>query len=121
MRLRYEFIIVGIVIAAAAGLFLMREAMLGGEGALYAEIQHNSELVMTVALAEDAIFSPEGMPNVVFEVRDGSIAFIEADCPDQVCINTGALHRAGQVAVCLPNGLIVQVVADTDPDIDVFI
>jgi len=33
----------------------------------------------------------------------------EADCPDQVCVNTRPADREGQSIVCLPNRVVVEV------------
>jgi len=78
-----------------------------------AEIYLESELVQTVSLSEDkdTVFSIEGKPAVVFHLyEDGSIAFVESDCPDKVCIRSGRLHMVGQSAACLPNGMILKIV-----------
>lgn len=47
----------------------------------------------------------------------GRIRFEEADCPDRVCVHTGWLTRPGQIAVCLPNGIIVKIEGE-DGEID---
>ena len=47
-------------------------------------------------------------------VLAGKTARMEsADCHDQVCVRTGTLTRAGQVAVCLPNRVILKIVGET--------
>ena len=59
-------------------------------------------------------------PNVVFEVRDGQIAFVKSDCPDQVCVRVGFIGRSGQMAACLPNGFVLFLSGTAgynDPDI----
>ena len=61
------------------------------------------------------------IPNVMFQVKDGQIAFVKSDCPDQICVRAGFLRRAGQMAACLPNGLVLIILsgadANGDPDI----
>jgi len=37
----------------------------------------------------------------------GQIKFLEADCPDQICVKTGTLTKQGDRAVCLPGKTIV--------------
>jgi len=52
------------------------------------------------------------------EVNNGKIRFLHADCPDQVCVNTGWIDRPGQIAVCLPAGVIIKIDGvQTDVDI----
>lgn len=79
-----------------------------------AEIYYYSELVETVDLdhAEERTFSLPQDKHVKLHVYDdGSIAFIESDCPDKVCIDTGKIDIAGQSAACLPNGIVVKIVS----------
>lgn len=52
------------------------------------------------------------------EAYNGRIRFSRADCPDQVCVNTGWIDRPGQIAVCLPAGVIIKIEGvQTDVDI----
>lgn len=90
-----------------------------------AEIYYQTELVKTIELTtgKEETFTIEQVPEVVFHLyEDGSIAFIESDCPDKICIQSGRLHLIGQFAACLPNQLYMKIVshgpAQTDaPDI----
>lgn len=47
----------------------------------------------------------------------GRIRFKETDCPDRVCVNTGWITKPGQIAVCLPNGIIIKI-EGSDNEID---
>ena len=42
-------------------------------------------------------------------VENRKICFEKADCPDKICVNTGKLYRPGQIAVCLPAKLIIEI------------
>ena len=42
-------------------------------------------------------------------IDDESIAVISADCPDKVCVRAGRLTRPGDVAACLPHGLLIEI------------
>lgn len=84
----------------------------------YATVYYNGQAVLQVSLAENRSFSIEELPEVVFEVRDGAIAFRESNCPDHTCIRTGFISHPGQTAVCLPNHLELRIEsADDSPDI----
>ena len=54
----------------------------------------------------------------VIEAERGRIRVAEADCPDQVCVRSGLLTRAGQSAVCLPNRVIVRLTGAEAPAVD---
>ena len=46
------------------------------------------------------------------------VEVLEADCPNQVCVRTGAIHRAGQSVVCLPARISVMLAGTTDDGVD---
>ena len=112
-RLKWgDFIIIGAVLLLAAALTaLMAQNTAGGR--LYAEVWQNDVLVERVALTDetDRTIALDGH-NVI--VLAGKTARVEsADCHDQVCVRTGTLTRAGQVAVCLPNRVVLKLVGET--------
>ena len=43
------------------------------------------------------------------EYEAGRIRISQADCPDQVCVQTGWVSRLGQVSACVPGHLILSV------------
>ena len=58
----------------------------------------------------------------VIEIGDNSVRVIEADCPDQLDVRQGTITKPGQVLVCLPNRLMVEIKAsnDSNNEIDSF-
>lgn len=40
--------------------------------------------------------------NIVM-IKDGTASVAEADCTNQVCVNTAAARRTGETVVCLPH------------------
>ena len=114
-----DFIVIIVLVAAGILIWALFSTVLGRSGAV-AEIYFKSELVRTVRLTpgKDESFSIDGLPNVVFhQYPDGSIAFVESDCPDKVCIKSGRLRLAGQMSACLPNQVYIKIVgASSDKD-----
>ena len=107
-------IIIIAAVAIAALLFWILYSNFFGKSGTYAEIYYKTERVKTVALSQgkEDTFSIEQVPSVVFQLyTDGSIAFIQSDCPDKVCIKSGRLHLAGQYAACLPNRVYMKIVS----------
>lgn len=47
-------------------------------------------------------------------IQDGTVRVSEADCPDQICVRKGATNQTADPIACLPNGLIVEVIAGED-------
>ena len=89
----------------------------------HAEITSQNS-VHVVYLDHDRVFYLDGMSNVLFEVKNGRIAFVESDCADRICVNTGFIGHAGQMAACLPNGMIMQILggdSSGNDDLDIFV
>ena len=82
-----------------------------------ARLYKDGELIQTISLAEDHIFSPDGEPEVTLEISQGRIRFAASDCPDQICVHTGFISAPGAYAVCLPHRLMLQIPSSSDtPD-----
>lgn len=55
----------------------------------------------------------------LIEIGDGKVRVIEADCPDQLDVKQGYIESPGEVIVCLPNKLVIEIKGKTkDEDID---
>ena len=121
---RTDIIIIIGILAVSAASWLIYHHIFASTG-VKAEIYYYSKLVETVDLkkGEDRTFSIPQDKDVVFHLyKDGSIAFVESDCPDKVCIRAGRLRTAGQFAACLPNGIVMKLVpvkerGEDDPDL----
>lgn len=82
------------------------------------EIYLDGQLVSTVSLSRDQVFSLPEIPEVVFCVSEGAICFHSSDCPDQTCVQTGFINEPGQYAICLPHRLMLEIPRDPDVPID---
>jgi hypothetical protein len=99
--------------------FMARTAAGGAEK--YAEIVVDGQVVESVSLGSDGLYSPPGLPSVQISIRDGAIGFVSSDCPDKTCIHSGFLSIPGQVAACLPNRLAVRVGSRAAMELDTVI
>lgn len=107
-----DFAIIAAVLvlaAAVAGVLA-----LGSSGdRLYAEVWQDNVLVERVELTgeTDRTIDLDGHNVIVLSGRTATMQ--SADCRDQVCVRTGTLTRAGQVAVCLPNRVVLRITGET--------
>ncbi len=44
-----------------------------------------------------------------FVVEGGAVSCVEADCPERICCQRGAIRKVGEVIVCLPHKVLVEV------------
>lgn len=95
-----------LLLAAAAALPFLLQA----PGEMVCEITQDGALVQRVTLHSDSsdVITLTGAVHNVIEIEGKTVRFSQSDCPDQVCVRTGTLTRAGQIAVCLPNQVIVR-------------
>lgn len=103
------------VLAAAAGGFALAYAAdtAHPDGHAVATIARDGAVIDTIDL--DAVDEPytlrledERGVNVV-AVEPGRIRVAEADCPDEVCVNTGWIDSAATPIACVPHGLTITV------------
>lgn len=82
-----------------------------------AEIIQNEKVFRSVDLnkiAKTEKITIKGKYQNVIEVEQGKIRFLEANCPDNVCVKTGWLQNNGDIAVCLPNHTIIKLVGKAE-------
>lgn len=72
----------------------------------------------TLDLRKDGRYTIQGRDGmIVLQIADGSVRCVQADCPDGVCVRTGAA-RPGRPIVCAPNGVIVSVLTGRQRSVD---
>jgi len=65
---------------------------------------------ITVPLSSNHRFTVHGpLGDSVVEVHDGRVRFISSPCRGKQCVHSGWLSHAGELAACLPNGIMVSV------------
>lgn len=77
-----------------------------------AVITQNNTLVERIDL--DTVSKPReiklgGHYHETIIIEKGRIRFKQADCPDKICVNAGWLRNPGDMAVCLPNRVVVKI------------
>jgi hypothetical protein len=68
----------------------------------------------TLDLRQDGLYPVEPAGgHLVVEVADGAVRVREADCPDQVCVLTGWISSPGDMIVCVPYRVVIQITGDS--------
>ena len=120
MKIRPGDIIITLVVAAVAVVLLL-SALPGSTDNLVAVITVNGEEAERIELSADMqpkVVNLEDV-GVTITAQGGEVAFTYSDCPDQTCVHTGWLSKAGDIAVCIPNEVVVKIEGVSDSDIDV--
>lgn len=80
------------------------------QGGGLVRVQIDGQTVMELPLDEDArVVLGEGERTNTLVIEGGAARVTAADCPDQICVNHGAIRYAGESIVCLPHRLVVTV------------
>lgn len=115
---RADLILLAVLAVIGVGLLIL-PSLLSQSDRLVAEVTVNGEIVLTLDLQTAAARETYSLENgVVLVTENHTVAFLSADCPDKVCVQTGALSRVGEVAACVPTGTVVTVKGEsrTAPD-----
>jgi len=101
-----------VVLAAAAALVGASWAALWQDDgpAAFATVTAPGTAPLVLPLETDAVAEVAGrLGTSVIEVRDHRARFTDSPCVGRLCVHAGWLDRSGQVAACLPNGVVVEV------------
>lgn len=86
----------------------------------YAEITIEGNLYKKILLSEHRgeeefkINTTKGYNLVV--LKDDSIAIIDANCPDKICLKPSFISKPGESIVCLPHKLMIEIKGNKDND-----
>jgi hypothetical protein len=110
-----KLLIALLVLGSVASFFFVAGTSSEGVSVL---IQTDGESLV-YPLDQDREFSvsgPLGQTEVVIRNRRAWIA--SSACPNKLCIHMGAIHRSGEMIVCVPNRVSVRVVGEEKSGVD---
>ena len=102
-------LILVLLVFAAASIFFAGHLFTSQKSAGVVEIQIDGKVVETLDLQKERAFKINGGTNTV-QIENGKVKMAAANCPDQICVNTGWIDQEHDMIVCMPNKVIVQIV-----------
>ncbi len=74
-------------------------------------VYSDGEIVKTIPWpADNQQFTVENkLGHMTVKIENGQIDVTDSDCPDKICVNTKAIFRGGEMIVCLPNKIYVEI------------
>ena len=109
-----DMIIIIIVLAVAEMMALVMNLGQGKNGGTV-RIMIDGEECGTYPLSDDTPVEVEnavGYNRIVLEQGEGSM--VQADCPDQYCVEHNAISKTNETIVCLPHKLVVEVLESSE-------
>ncbi|HUP92782.1 MAG TPA: NusG domain II-containing protein [Solimonas sp.] len=83
------------------------------------EVRAGAQLVGRYDLAQDrdvSVQGPRGTSHLRIEA--GRVRFLDSPCRNRVCVHSGWLSHAGEVAACLPNRVSVRLLGGEKDALD---
>ena len=115
--LKKKDLILILIILCVAGLTVLAHTYIGGRGADKVVVKVDGVIQGTYSLSEDGRIEINDGTNVI-EISNGKADMIEADCPDQLCVNQKAVSRNHENIICLPNKVVVEVESVEESEYD---
>lgn len=104
------------VILVLAGIGFFIYTILGKQTAGIVKVTVDGELFGTYSLEKEQEIKINEANYLM--IKDGQADMIEADCPDQICVDHISISKNKETIVCLPNKVIVEIVGGEDAEID---
>ena len=109
-----DWLIIAISLTLVVVLF---QSLWHSERAAKLRIRQGDNIYATLSLDQERtldIHGPLGDSHIV--IHQGQVRFERSPCSNQYCVHQGWLARAGQVAVCLPNRVSLELAGEKGYD-----
>jgi len=107
-----KILIVAVIIINVISLWLVKNVAFN-QNSKYISVQVNGEEIKRIIFDKNMVgkqipIETEYGYNLI-EIGDEKVRVIEADCPDKLDVKQGYISRVGEVIVCLPNRLVIEI------------
>lgn len=120
MKRKRNTVLFLIILFLIIGIGFLIQRYYFGKSGISAIIEQDGETVAELDLNKDTelvLNDGTGGSNTI-TVQNGHISVTEANCPDLVCVRTGAISQTGEVIACLPHKLIITISSDQTNSLD---
>lgn len=102
---------IALLIIGARWIMGSSEATVKSTGHYYATIKVDNEIYKTVELTSETQYvevrTSRGYDQL--KIHDYGIEVVESDCPQKICFTFGHITKPGDVIICLPLRMIIEV------------
>lgn len=110
-----DWILVAVILILAGVGFLIY-TNLGRQTAGIVKVTVDGDLFGTYSLKKEQEIKINDTNRMI--IKDGRADMIEADCPDQICVDHKKISKNKETIVCLPNKVIIEIVGGENVEID---
>lgn len=120
---RFDIIIIVVLVFIAIGsLGVLRLSSDKKYEEKYIEVSVDGELIKTISFDDksnnDEFTVKTKLGTNTISIQDGEVKIIGADCPDKLCVKDGPISEPGEILVCLPNKVVVEVKGNSKKEVD---
>ena len=100
-----------VIIGGILAVFFMFQQFWNSEQASKLKIRQGDKIIGTYDLNQSRELHIKGpLGESIVAISNGQARFKQSPCPSQYCVHQGWLNHAGQVAICIPNQISLQLV-----------
>ena len=108
IKWRKDALFIGALLVLGGGL--LAYTYLGKQDSVQVSVRVDGTCVKTFSLDDTVTYTIKGEGGTnVLHIGDGAAWLSEADCQDQICVNTGKIKYVGQSIICLPHKVVVEI------------
>jgi hypothetical protein len=108
-----------VIIAGLAAVFFMFQEFWSFEHANKLKIRQGNQIIGTYDLNQTREIHVHGaLGDSLISISQGKVRFKQSPCNNQYCVHQGWLNRAGQVAICIPNQISLQLIGTAKSSYD---
>lgn len=102
-----------IIILSLVGIFYLFQSLWTNEHAARVQISVGNKIYATYSLNQQRDIHLHGkLGDAVISISQGKARFSQSPCNTQYCVHQGWLSHAGQVAICLPNQISLELLGE---------
>lgn len=117
---KYDIALIIVIIAVNIMILIYGSFNTVDKGQKIAYVYSDNKLVGEYTLTDNykTEFTVKGKDGYnTVHIEDGKVWIHEATCPDKICLSQGKISHDGELIVCLPNKMMVQI-KDNDEAVD---
>lgn len=108
IKWRKDVLLIGTFLVLGVGV--LAYTYFGKKDSAQVSVRVDGTCVKTFSLDDTVTYTIKGEGGTnVLHIGDGAAWLSEADCPDQICVNTGKIKYVGQSIICLPHKVVVEI------------
>ena len=115
----FDVVLIVLILFASTGVILFTELGLNWQLSETPEalVYHEGKLLDRLNLEKDReILLLNG--KMILEIKDERVRVKKSDCPRKICVSTGWIKSPGQVIVCVPNKILIEIKKPAAPLLD---